>query len=111
MTFEIVLCTVTAKSFCKLSEICLKRVASFRMLLHFYATMLTNRKVLGLISGNIQKRKELNPYQRGKIIAAAVLGLLSTAIAKAYPLGCNLILVVVQKILLVRKWQHRHLYT
>jgi len=32
--------------------------------------MTTPRRVLGPISGNIQKRKELSPYVRGKIIGA-----------------------------------------
>ena len=50
----------------------------------FYSRMPPNRKVLGPISGNIQKRRELNPYQRGKIIAAAGLGCSNTEIANDY---------------------------
>ena len=43
-----------------------------------------NRKVLGPISGNIQKRRELTPYERGKIAAAAELGLRGAEIKAAY---------------------------
>jgi len=43
-----------------------------------------NRKALGPISGNIQKRRELTPYERGKIAAAAELGLRKAEIQAVY---------------------------
>lgn len=61
-----------------------KRVTSSEMPLLSYSIMPLNRKVLGPISGNIQKRRELNLYQRGKIIAATGLGRSNTEIANNY---------------------------
>jgi transposase len=40
------------------------------------------RRVLGEISGNIRKRKDLNPYERGQIIGASLCGLSVRAISK-----------------------------
>ena len=76
--------TITAESLCKFRLICVRHVASSVMSHVSSSTMPPNRKVLGPISGNIQKKRELNLYQRGKIITTAELGLSNTEIGKAY---------------------------
>ena len=50
------------------------RVPFFLTLFTTVANMATPRRPLGLISSNIEGRKELSPYQRGQVISAKTFG-------------------------------------
>jgi hypothetical protein len=65
-----------------LGSLRLRRVASPTTLTFLHNTMPRRRPVLGQISGNIQKRKELDQFTRGQIVGAAKCGLALRAISR-----------------------------